>query len=60
MLWQVESSANGTIVGTGVYNLMPNLGNDINIGFNVMGPANASLYLPAGVSINGTACTLAV
>ena len=54
---QVTSSGNGTITGGGVYNLMPNLENDINIGFNVLGPANATLYRPTGVSVNGTACT---
>ena len=55
---QVMQSGNGSISGTGVYLLRPFASNNINIGFNVMGPADATLYLPTGVNINGTACTI--
>ena len=54
----VESSGNGTVVGTGVYDLLPNLGNDININFNIAGPEDAAAYHPTEVIIDGHSCLL--
>ena len=55
--WEdVESSGNGTVVGRGVYDLLPNLGNDININFNVEGPQEAAAYHPTAVILDGDEC----
>ena len=55
---QGVEGGNGTVVGTGIYDLLPHLGNDININFNVAGPRDAAAYHPTAVSIDGSECLL--
>ena len=54
---QVTETGNGTVEGQVFYDLLPFRGNDININFNVRGPAEAAAYHPNGVFINGDACS---
>lgn len=54
----VEASGNGTVTGTGIYDLLPRQGNDININFNVAGPRDAADYHPTAVEIAGSPCLL--
>ena len=55
---QVTSQEHGTILGTGVYGLAPHRWNNVNFGFNIAGPEEASDYHPTAVSVNSVPCVI--